>query len=445
MEHFPREVVDEIVSYLDFPDLGNLIYSSAQFYRCRRELMDRRIKEQTEYLRRRENSSKIPRQELISHNAFLSTLNQTYLLSRPDETTLKLLVSFFSQELIFAWMYPTAESGLEIRVNGLLEDTRIYRKRFPHLERLAWIIRWNGLGEQVATTINEWHKRNWNAIKDDENLRPFIRPDYDVDPLPPHPDDFTPEQEMTLRGLEFFTLAPIVYFEPQDAAAAELFNRFNAQAWAHPAFNRLKLWLSIPELWNIDIYHLEIKIVMQTRRVYRRIARRPFLHPILFKCGPFPGFSMQILLHMRSIETSRRGAEPIPGCRYWYEEIFVASALWDAFQMYAHAGQYISLFQQTFADIIRGYVFIFGRDTLSDLVLNIVFFVQDRPLPVRTIIARTMARELKKQGYKYVNDTARNALVGMAGGIFASSDIGDREREKGGHAPIGGSGVMKLA
>ena len=161
----------------------------------------------------------------------------------------------------------------------------------------------------------------------------------------------------------------------------------------------------------MEIRHMEIKTFLNPWRVYRRINSRPFLQLVLFRSAEFGGFSLRLLSYIRSIELSTPYPDLIRGARYWYEEGFCGSALYWNFHLFTFPGQYISLFKKPFVDIIRGYIHLFGVYTLSDLILNIVYFVHRRSLPVRVIVARTVMSELLIYGYEYLSAEARDAVI----------------------------------
>src|SRR5205814_8693950 len=74
-------------------------------------------------------------------------------------------------------------------------------------------------------------------------------------------------------------------------------------------------------------------------------------------------------------------------------------------------GQYLVVFKKLFVGLIRGYIELFGPHCISDLMNNIVYFVQDKVLPVRTIIARVVMSELLGFGYDYLTLQAKDAIV----------------------------------
>ena len=407
IQHLSLEIIGEIISRLDYPDQENAYYSCRAFYHARRFVLFPAIKSQSSWLKRCQNSSEIPGGELVSHNAFLRILNRTFTVLRP-ESELNLLVSFFAQELISAWMIPTNERGAALRWNKSVHDTRLYHERYPLLQRLAMLLRWNGVGSRIALIVNEWLDIKWTEIKDETQVEELMNLDFDS---PPSNVELQPHQTQILYGLEFLALHPITYFSPQDPAAEDLCSPLNDEAWAHPAFDRLKLWLSVPELWNLEIRHIELKRLLHPYRVVRRINRRPFLQLVLFQCAQFGGFSLRLLNFIRFIELSTPHLELIQGARYWYEEGYCASALWWNFYIFSCPGQYISLFKKPFVDLIRGYIQLFGTYTLSDLILNIVFIVHKNSFPMRRIIGNTVMSELSGYEYEFLSVEAKAAIL----------------------------------
>ena len=410
IESLSLEIITEIISFLDYPDQENAYNTCRTFYHARPFVLFPAIESQSNWLRRRENSTEIPRKELISHNAFLRILNRTFTVTRPSQHVLDSLVSFFAQELISAWMVPMNVYGAEIRCNNSVTDAQLYHRRYPHLLRLAMLLRWNGVGLRIALIIHKWLDMKWAEIENDDEVQEFINPDFES---PSSNIELRPHQKIVLRGIEFLALYPVIYYGPQDAAAEDIRSRLNDDAWTHPGFDRLKLWLSIPELWNMEIRHLEIKTFINPWRVFRRINSRPFLHLLLFRSSEFGAFSLRLFSYIRSIEFSTPYPDLIRGSRYWYEEGFVGAALYWNFHLFSFPGQYISLFKKPFVDIIRGYLYLFGPATLSDLVRNIVFFVHEKTLPVRIIVARTVMSELLIYGYEFLSDEAKEAIVGL--------------------------------
>lgn len=411
MNHLSLEIIAEIVSYLDYTDQENVSVSSRAFFHARTFTLFRSIQNETEWLRRQQNSRRIPRQELLSHNAFLGLVNRAYAVTRPSPETASALAKLYANELIVAWMVPVNVHGAELRLNDSLEDTKLYHKRYPLLDRLGIVIRWVGAGKQVRNIIEKWLDTKWEEVKDEDEVQEYQDPDYD---LPPSNTGLQPHQTQILRGLEFLALFPIIYYAPQDAAAEHPASHINADAWRHPGFHRLKLWLSIPELWNMEIRHLEIRELLQPQyRVYRQIATRPLLQIVLFRSAEFGGFAQQLLKYLRNVELSSPYIDHIRGTRYWYEEGFCASALYWNFYLLSFPGQYISLFQKPLVDIIRGYINLYGPETLSDLILNMVFFVSGKSLSLRNVIARTVMSELLIYGYDYLSTRAKDAVVGL--------------------------------
>jgi hypothetical protein len=265
----------------------------------------------------------------------------------------------------------------------------------------------------------------WHEIRNEPRVQEFINPDYDA---PPSDIELQRHQTQVLRGIEFLALYPIIYYSPQDAAAENICSPLNDKAWTHPGFDRLKLWLSIPELWNQEIRHMEIKTFLHPWRVFRRVNSRPFLQLVLFRSAEFSGFSLRILRYIRSIELSTPYPELIRGTRYWYEEGYCGSVLYWNFHLFRFAGQYIELFKKPFVDLIRGYIYLYGTDTLSDLIFNIVHFVRRRSLPMRTIVSRTVMSEVLIYGYQFLSHEAREAIVNL---------MKDENGEvAGGHVPV---------
>jgi hypothetical protein len=410
IETLSLEIITEIISFLDYPDQENAYYTCRTFYHARPFVLFPAIESQSAWLRSCENCLEIPRKELISHNTFLGILNRTFTVTRPSQHVLDRLVSFFAQELISAWMVPMNIYGAEIRCNNSVADARLYHRRYPHLLRLAMLLRWNNAGPRIAVIIHKWLDMKWAKIENDEEVQLFIDPDFTSTPSN---IDLRPHQSIVLRGLEYLALYPVIHYAPQDAAAEDIRSRLNDDAWTHPGFDRLKLWLSIPELWNMEIRHLEIKTFIDPWRVFRRINSRPFLHLLLFRSSEFCAFSLRLFHYIRSIELSTPHPNLIQGSRYWYEEGFCGAALYWNFHLFSFPGQYISLFKKPFVDIIRGYIYLFGPTTLSDLVRNIVFFVNRRTLPMRIIVARTIMSELLIYGYEFLSDEAKEAIVGL--------------------------------
>jgi hypothetical protein len=404
------EIIAEIFTYLDYVDQENAHYSCRTFYHARSFALFPAIHKQIEWLKRRENLSEIPRQELLSHNAFLRILTRTFSVTRPSPYELDALVTFFSQELISAWLVPMNQFGAEIRINDSLHDTRIYHQRYPLLRRLAMILRWNNVGFRIAKVIEEWLDLKWATIHDDDEIQALLNLDYTI--APPNVD-LLPHQIEVLHGFEFLALHPIQYYSTQSASLEEIGCRQHDAAWAHPAFDRLKLWLSIPELWNIEVRHLEIKYMYNPWRPFRRIAQRPSIHLVLYKCAQYRPFALRLLNYVRSVELSTPYPDLIQGSVFWYEEGFCGSVLWWAFHNMKFVGQDISLFKRPFVDLIRCYICVFGPITISDLILNIVFMVQRKTLPIRMIVARTVMIELLYYGYEFLTDAAKEAVVNL--------------------------------
>jgi hypothetical protein len=370
------------------------------------------IRDETEWLRNRENSTNIPRDELLSHNAFLRLIVRTYSTQPPDADAMDRLVSFYAQELISAWLYPMTPLGSELYINDSADDTRLYHERYPLLARLSAILRYCGAGGRVARIIGEWLDMKWQEIRSEPEVEALYNIDYELDP-PPY--ELNERQEKCLRATEFLALFPIVYFGPQDTAAEDLDSRLNADCWEHPGLDRLKLWLNIPELWNLQVYLVELHTFHQPFRRFQRIFRRPLLSPIIFVAAEFVGFALQLFRYIRIVEVSTPGPELIHGVRYWYEEVFCASAIHWNFHLFKFPGQYIQLFEKPFVSIIRGYIWIFGPETLSDLIVNMVFLVSGKTLPVRVVIARTVMNELLQfgGGYEFLTEQAKAGLNGL--------------------------------
>src|SRR5215471_10178901 len=122
IESLSLEIITEIISFLDYPDQENAYYTCPTFYHARPFVLFPTIERQSRWLRSCENNLEIPRKELISHNAFLRILNQTFTVTRPSQHVLDSLVSFFAQELISAWMVPVNYHGAEIRCNNSVAD-----------------------------------------------------------------------------------------------------------------------------------------------------------------------------------------------------------------------------------------------------------------------------------------------------------------------------------
>jgi hypothetical protein len=258
--------------------------------------------------------------------------------------------------------------------------------------------------------VEDWLNTKWDEIKDEDEVQEFVNVDY---ALPPTDIMLQPHQTKIVRGLEFLALFPIIYYAPQDAASEHPASRTNAEAWQHPGFHRLKLWLSIPEIWNLEIRHLEVRRILDPHGLYRQITTRPLLQIVLFRSAEFGGFAQQLLKHIRTIELSSPYIDHVHGTRYWYEEGFVASAMYWNFYLNSFPGQYIRLFKKPFVDIIRGYIDLYGPDMLSFLIVNMVYFVRKKALPLRIIARKTMMSELLIYGYDYLSPRAMDAVVGL--------------------------------
>lgn len=410
IQQLSPELISEIISYLDYPDLENAFSTCRIFYYARPFVLFPAIEERTAWLKCRENSVEIPRDELVSHNAFLRILNRTYMLTRPNQHVLDALVSYFAQELIAAWMVPMNIHGAEIRCNNSAYDAWLYHRRYPLLRCLAMILQYNGVGPRIAYIVQEWMNKKWSEIEHDPELQEFKNPNLSSNPSRA---DLVPHHKQVLQGFERLALYPIIYYGPQDAAAEDLRSHLNDVAWTHPGFDRLKLWLSITDLWNLDIRHMEIQTLLNPWRVFRRIASRPLLQLVLFKSAEFASFSLRILSYIRSIESTTPYPDLIRGSRYWYEEAHCGSVVWWTFYSLGFPGQYLSRYKQPFIDLIRGYIHLYGPVTLSDLVLNIVYFIHWRSLPVRIMVARTVMSELLIYGYEFLSDHAREAIIGL--------------------------------
>jgi len=410
MNSLSPELLAEISSYLDFVDLHRTFSTCRQWYYARPFILRITIKNRIQWLQGCERQQMIPRRELQSHNAFLKIINGTYTLARPTEEMLDLLVELYTQEMISAWFVPINEFGAEKLINDSHDDMRLYHRRYPHLLRLGMILRWNYAGQKIAQKIEKWLEMNWERIKGEEKVQRWVNPNYD---LPPPEEDLGPHQTTILRGVEFLAIYPIIYYAPQDAAAEDPASRLNAESWTHPGFDRLKLWLSIPELWNLKIRHEEIKCLYNPYRVFCRIVARPLIHIVLYRAAEYVGFSFQLFTYLRSIELSTPTPELIRGTRYWYEEGYCGSVLHWNFHLFSFPGQYISLFKRPFVDLIRGYIRLYGPYNLSDFVLNLVYFMHRRSLPIRTVVARTVMSELLVYGYEFLSDAAIDAVVGL--------------------------------
>jgi hypothetical protein len=413
MNHLFPEIISEIVQYLDYNDQRNVFSTCRAFYRARPYLVFMAIENESQLLKSQQGANEIPRDEIISHNAFLRLINGLYTTTQPTEKALESLVALYAQEIISAWMVPVNEHGAEIRFNDSLEDTNLYHQRYPLLQRLGMILRWNGAGRPIAEIVKQWLISRWEEIKDEEEVVLFTDPDYNA---PPVNIDLQPHQEKILRGLEFLSNFPIIYYAPQCAAGEAVSSRLNDESWRHPGFDRLKLWLSIPELWNMDVRHLEIRqVIGPPYQVYQQIVKRSLLHVILFRCSEFVGFALRVMSFLRTIEISTPSAELIRGTRYWYEEGFCGAALYWDFHLHNFPGQYISLFKKPLVDIIRGYLYLYGPWTISDLILNMVHHVRQRrrTRAQQILVARTVMSELLRYGYDFLSREAEDALVGL--------------------------------
>jgi hypothetical protein len=423
LQLLPLEILAEILSYLDYTDQESAYYASTSFYHCRPVVLYSTIELRTEWLEQYENTKEIPRDELLSHNAFVRSLTRTLTISRPVEHVLDALVSYFAQELIHAWMYPVNERGLELRFNDSIEDTRIYHQRYPLLARLAFILRWNGVGHKVAKAVEEWLEAQWDEISDDENIQELIEPDLLGDPSWLQ---LTTDQTKLLQGIEFLALFPIIYYSPQTLAAERFHSPLNNKQWGHPGYNRLKLWLSIPELWSLDIRHVEWGDLPRPPWKYPQIATRKFLHLVLFRVSEFGAFGYRILQHLHLIELSTPYPDLIYGSRYWYEEGFCFSELYWSFDVLKARGNYMeSALERPLANLIDGYLYLYGIATLSDLILNIVFYVRDKTLPVRAFISNAMTNELARY-LQFLSEEAKESIIGLrrdANGVIVSGYV----------------------
>src|SRR5208282_897849 len=129
IQRLSLEIIAEIISLLDFPDQENAYHTCRTFYYARPFVLFSAIESQSSWLSHSNHSTEIPRDELISHNAFLRILNRSFTVLRPGPHELDRLVSFFAQELISAWMVPMNVHGAELRINNSVHDTRIYHQR----------------------------------------------------------------------------------------------------------------------------------------------------------------------------------------------------------------------------------------------------------------------------------------------------------------------------
>jgi hypothetical protein len=409
---FP-EIVAEIVQYLGYADQRNAYYSCRAFYRARSYPVFLAIDNESQLLQSQQGAQEIPREDIQSHNDFLRLINRVYTTTQPSEQTFRSLVALFAQEMISAWMVPVNEHGAELRINDSLEDHNLYHERYPLLQRLATILRWNGGGRPIAERVKEWLHQRFHEIEDEEEVVLFINPDYSQ---PPTNHDLQPHQTKILRGLEFLSNFPIIYHAPQCAAAEQVSSRINDKAWRHSGFDRLKLWLCIPELWNMDVRHLEIRqVIGPPYAVYQQIVQRNLLHIVLFRASEFVGFTIRVMSFLRGIELATPSSELLRGSRYWYEEGFAGAALYWDFHLHNFPGQYISLFRKPIVDIIDGYVYLYGMATLSDLVLNMVHHVRlrRRTQAQQVLVATTILDEMTKYGYHWLSPAAHEALRGL--------------------------------
>jgi len=432
LNNLSLEIISEITSYLDFIDLERAFEVCRAWYLARPFILRLRIQEQIRWLQRCEREQIIPRKKLKSHNAFLRIVTRTYGCHRPTEEALLDLVELYVQEMITAWLVPMNEHGAEKLINNSQRDMRLYHRRYPLLLRLGMILRWNWAGQTVANAIERWLEMEWEDIKDEATVRAWLNPNYEIQP---RIDDLDEHQTEVLRGLEFLGVYPVVYYGPQDAAAEDPMSRLNAEAWIHRGFNRLKLWLSIPELWNIPIRHEEIHTLYNPYRIFRRIARRPLLHVILFRAAEYVGFSFQIMCYLRSVELSTPLPEMIRGTRYWYEEEYTLSVLHWNFHLYSFPGQYVQLFKKPFISLIRGYYRLFGTATLSDFILNLTYFISGRTLPVRQLVSRTVMMELVIYGYQFLTPQAIDSVVGLIRDQPRGPTVGIPRPQVGGENP----------
>ena len=409
---FPGEIITEILSYLDFPDQERAFASSSVFYRARLSTVHSGIRRQTEWLKLRENTLQIPRRELWSHNAFLRIICQTFFSVQPTERQLGDLVTFFVQELIFAWMFPSSEPTYEeVLMNNSWYDYGIFHRRYPLLQKLALILRWNMAGPFIAAMLETWFEIQWLKIRDEEEVQEFRNVNYDQ---PPSRTDLLPHQGKILEGIEGLAFSPIVLFAPQDPAAIDFNWKVNDEQWAHPVFDRLKLYLSIPELWNLELRHMEGKSFENPYRYYRRIASRPFLALILYRVSETPAFALRVLMYLRYIELMTPDFDIPRDTRYWFEEGFVGATLYWSYYSFHWSGGYFELVHWAVVALIHYHMYLFGVGVLSDLLLNIVYFLRPKSLMVRTRVARIVMDELLEFGYDYCSDEARDAVVSLA-------------------------------
>ena len=160
---------------------------------------------------------------------------------------------------------------------------------------------------------------------------------------------------------------------------------------------------------------MEVHKMQRPFRCYQQITRRPFLQIVLFTCCEFGGLALRLLSYIRSVELSSPYPEPVHCARYWYEEVFCGARLFWNFHQFKSCGLDMSIFKRPFVDLIRGYIYLFGPATLSDLMLNIVFILlqRTRPLPIRWFIGKAMLDELLAYGYQFLSDEAKEAVVGL--------------------------------
>jgi hypothetical protein len=410
----PPEIIAEIVSYLDFQDQEQLHYTCGAFFRMRSlglsplVVLDR----QKAWLRTTENQQDIPVDELISHHAFIRIMNNIFAFEPPRIQILDAIVEFFVQELISSWMLPRTDYHAESRINGSMDDTRTYHRRYPQLFRLAMILRHNGVGPKIATAMREWLDSIWREIENDEEIQK-IHP-IDLSALPWR-GSFTARQQIVLYGIHSIALFPLIHLSPQSPASESINSPINDVAWADIGYDRLKLWMSIPELWNLEIRHIGLTELLRPFRIFRIVNSLPFLQLVLDKAAEFGGFPFRILQHARLIEmTTPRHFLTFPDSRYWYEEGFVRARIWWNFKAFEFPGQYVHLLKKPFVDLIHGYIALFGVGGLSDLIFNMVHVVRIRSLPTRVLVARTMMSELLVYGYEFLTPEAINAIVELA-------------------------------
>lgn len=424
------EILTEILSYLDYEDKANVCYACRKFFYNRPYVIFSAIDIQTAWLKETEGQLTIPRRELLSHHAFLRVLIPTFTFTQPSPYALDVLVTYFAQEMISAWMVPAHESGAELRHNDSLSDERIYHQRYPLLRRLAMILRYNGVSARIAAQVEKWLDLKWREIENDDIVQLFIDPDFNK---PASTVDLEPHQHRILCGIESLALYPIIEYGPQTAASLDIRSRLNDETWTHPSFDRLKLWLSIPEIWNTEIQHMELKTFERPFRRFRQIQHRPFIHLVLFCCAEFLGFGLRVMRYCYSVEASTPNFDSALGSRFWYKEGFAGSVMYWNFHHFSFAGQYVELFKRPFVDLIRCYISMFGTSTLSDLVLNMVHFMSERTLPIRVIASKTMMNELLIYGYEYLTDDQKDAVVDLAkdeSGVYHTSRARHEEHEQ---------------